>query len=294
MPYVLQRAVAGLERLGGPAAWAFALAGVLLLGWLDFVTGFEVSFALFYLLPVAFAAWRLGRAAGWTVSLASAGAWMVSNRLAGELHSSALITLWNMGTRLGFFLSATELLVRLRRAFQELRELTRRDFLTGALNARGFFEAAEAECERLRRHRRPLTLAYLDLDGFKQVNDRHGHEVGDRVLLAVATTIREGTRRVDTLARLGGDEFALLLPETDGERARRFLDRLRGALRESMGRAGWPVTVSVGAITCEGEPPGVDELVRRADDLMYEVKAAGKDAIRFGTCGGAGGDGRLA
>jgi diguanylate cyclase (GGDEF)-like protein len=274
-------AAARLETLGRPALFALALAGVVGLGVLDYLTGYELSFSVFYLFPVALAAFSLGRGPGLGIALLGAVTWHIANRLAGEAFSSPAIPYWNTATRLGFFVVITELLVRLREAFDRLRDATRVDFLTGALNSRGFYEIAGAELVRLRRYGRPLTAVYLDLDRFKEVNDTLGHLAGDQVLRCVAQAMRETIRGADSLARLGGDEFALLLPETDAAEARRLLPRLRVAILETVSRERWPVTVSVGAVTCTAAPPGVDVLVRLADALMYEAKEAGRDAIRY-------------
>jgi diguanylate cyclase (GGDEF)-like protein len=131
-----------------------------------------------------------------------------------------------------------------------------------------------------------MTLAYIDLDGFKKVNDQLGHNVGDEVLRIAAKTLRAGVRRPDTVARLGGDEFALLLPQTDVAGAQTFLPRLREELLAAMRRNGWPVTFSIGALTCPTAPASLAEVVSEADELMYDVKRAGKNAIRYGVYAG--------
>ena len=113
----------------------------------------------------------------------------------------------------------TLLLSSLKRALDRERELSGTDVLTGIRNARSFREVLGAEIERSKRFQRPFTVAYLDLDNFKTVNDCHGHEHGDELLRLVGNTILTGIRKTDTVARLGGDEFALLLPETEYEAA---------------------------------------------------------------------------
>jgi diguanylate cyclase (GGDEF)-like protein len=126
-------------------------------------------------------------------------------------------------------------------------------------------------------------VLYLDLDNFKAVNDRFGHSTGDELLRTVADTIRTRLRRVDSVARLGGDEFAVLLPETGAEAARGVVEQVRGALGDAMRTHGWPVTVSIGALTCVTAPESADALIRRADDLMYAVKHGDKDGVKYGT-----------
>jgi len=282
---LIGRLVARLDQLGRPVLWAISLAGVALFGALDFVTGTEASFALFYLFPVALASWWLGVRAGVVASVLSAIAWHLAN--AGQQYSTAFMPVWNASIRLAFFLVVTLLLVRLHDMLAREKALARLDYLTGAYNVRAFHEIAEAECMRASRYPQPLTLAYIDLDGFKLVNDRLGHNEGDRVLRVVAQTLRAGIRRPDTLARLGGDEFALLLPQTDLENAKVFLPRLRDELLAAMRRNDWRVTFSIGALTCPFAPAVLGDVVRQADELMFEVKKSGRDAIRYGTYQGA-------
>jgi len=157
--------------------------------------------------------------------------------------------------------------------------VARTDFLTGVPNWRAFAERATTELNRARRYGRPLTFAYVDLDDFKAVNDRYGHAAGDTLLSDVARTIGHVLRRTDVIARLGGDEFAVLLPETGPEPAWIVLRKLHNAVRIALAEAGWPVTASIGAVTCVVPPADVDELVRLADQLMYDVKRIGKNQV---------------
>jgi diguanylate cyclase (GGDEF)-like protein len=155
------------------------------------------------------------------------------------------------------------------------------DSLTGLPNPRAFAEAATAELDRQRRSGRPLTIAFLDLDRFKEVNDRHGHQAGDALLAEVARCLRSSTRATDHLGRLGGDEFAVLMPETDEVGAERVLERIQASILNAMGEQGWPVTSSIGAVVFPVAPASVDELVGKADQLMYLVKHSGKGAFRI-------------
>ena len=166
------------------------------------------------------------------------------------------------------------------------KALSRTDYLTGAYNVRAFHEIAGAECQRATRYPQPLTITYIDLDGFKHVNDRYGHDEGDRVLQVVAQTLRGSIRRPDTLARLGGDEFALLLPQTDLENAQTFVPRLRDELLAAMRRNDWRITFSIGVLTCPTAPAALSDVVSEADEMMYEVKRSGRNAIRYGVYAG--------
>jgi diguanylate cyclase (GGDEF)-like protein len=176
------------------------------------------------------------------------------------------------------------------RARLEAEELlARTDALTQIANRRAFFEAAALEIERTRRTGRPITLAYVDIDDFKDVNDQRGHAEGDALLVEVARTIRSETRVIDAVARLGGDEFGLLLPETDATDADALISRLRVTLLAAMARRGWVVGFSIGAATFLAPPASIDDMMARADALMYAAKREEKGSIRHGVFEGARG-----
>ncbi|BDG09334.1 GGDEF domain-containing protein [Anaeromyxobacter paludicola] len=252
----------------------------------DLLTGAEMVFTLLYLGPVAFATWFVGARAGAALSAASAAASVATDLATRTTPLPAAILTWNLLVQLGVLLAQVMLLDAFRSRLEAESQLARTDPLTDIPNRRGFLEAAQLEVERARRHRRPLTVAYVDVDDFKGVNDRLGHAGGDLLLATVAAALRGSTRAVDGVARLGGDEFGLLLPETDGPTAEALLARVRATLAAAAREQGFEVTFSAGAV-CFVEPPGsVDELLRRADDLMYECKRQGKNRIRFAQVGG--------
>jgi diguanylate cyclase (GGDEF)-like protein len=165
------------------------------------------------------------------------------------------------------------------------RALSRLDPLTGLANRRAFYEVLEAEKQRCMRYQRPFSLAYIDLDNFKRVNDSRGHTVGDFVLTTVAELIRSHVRTTDTVARLGGDEFAILLPETDPNGVKQVLSKLHDRLRSELQNAGLDMSLSVGAATFLNPPESVDDIVRTADELMYSVKTHGKNDLRLAIMG---------
>jgi diguanylate cyclase (GGDEF)-like protein len=154
---------------------------------------------------------------------------------------------------------------------------TRQDDLTGALNRRGFIQVLEDESKRARRYLHPLSVAYVDLDDFKLINDILGHKTGNLVLQAVARTMQSTLREVDSVARLGGDEFALLLSETEAEGVRVVLEKLRTALINEMNAHDWQVTFSIGAVTFNDPLATAEEMIAKADELMYSVKLSGKN-----------------
>jgi diguanylate cyclase (GGDEF)-like protein len=146
------------------------------------------------------------------------------------------------------------------------------DGLTGIPNRRAFVHRAEAQLARMRRTGTPLTVVYLDVDRFKQINDQHGHAAGDRVLRCVARTLATTLRGCDLYARLGGDEFVVLL---DGGRPHPLIGRLHQNLRRATAARGLDVGFSLGAVTFTTPPASVDVMLKRGDSAMYEAKAGG-------------------
>jgi diguanylate cyclase (GGDEF)-like protein len=269
-----------LERRSPLFISASGVLLVALLGILDYLNGPDFSLLIFYAVPVYVAAWYSGRRAGLALCAASGLAWVVGAYATSEHFSTPVIAYWNAFVRLGFMVVLAHIFAAFRTSLAHERELARTDYLTGAFNGRSFGETAAAEIARARRHAHPFSVAYVDVDDFKQVNDRQGHSAGDRLLKAVADALRRNVRGVDTVARIGGDEFAVLMPETDSRAAQVVMRRMRRRLLEETHGAGWPVTVSVGVVTFDTPPDSVDDLLRAADDVMYSAKRGGKNALR--------------
>jgi diguanylate cyclase (GGDEF)-like protein len=220
---------------------------------------------------------------GLVLSFASTGVAFLANYFAGQTYSNPTILVSNTLLHLGFYLLVAWLVASLKKTSTGNLELARTDYVTGAISIRYFYELAQIEIKRSQRYRHPITMAYIDLDNFKTVNDQLGHSTGDRVLRAVTDGIRRQVRNQDTLARLGGDEFVLLLPETDGEAARTALNKIHASLVDEMLRNGWMVTFSMGVVTFKEAPKTVDEMVKMADNIMYSVKVAGKNGVKYST-----------
>ena len=246
-----------------------------ILGEIDIITGPEISFSIFYLIPVCFVTWRVGKFAGTLFSVISAAVWLFADIGSVTMYSSPSLALWNGAVRLGFFLIVTHTLS----ALSVTLELVRTDYLTGLTNGRGFHELAETEIHRSRRSGNSFTLAYVDVDDFKKVNDEHGHAGGDALLRLIASTLRKSTRRSDTIARLGGDEFAILLPESTYDSSDAAIQKIRENLQMALKDANWPVTFSIGAATFLSGPASVQAALEEADQLMYEAKRSGKNSL---------------
>ena len=272
-----------LSQQSKPAILLIGLVTVLVLGFLDYWTGTEYTFSLFYLFPILLVVWWGSRGAGLLLALLSAATWSVANYLAGEVYSSPLVALFNTAIRLAFYIVIILLLHQFRLSLEKERRLARTDPLTGAFNSRAFYEIAANRIERCRRKNRPLSLAYIDLDNFKYVNDHLGHLQGDEVLRAVAESLRSTLRSTDIIARMGGDEFIVFLPNTHPDAAEHAIQRARLALMERMQESRWPVTCSIGLVTsdCQRTDVQLDEIIRRADDAMYIAKKKGRNMVEL-------------
>jgi diguanylate cyclase (GGDEF)-like protein len=179
------------------------------------------------------------------------------------------------------FADAVALVLDNNRARARLAQLAQTDDLTGALNRRGFFEAAERELARAMRDETDTALLVVDVDDLKGVNDRHGHSLGDVLLAQVAQTLAGRTRRGDIVGRLGGDEFAVVLPGAGIDAAENLAHELEHLLRHAVIETlGGPVvaTASVGVAATDGRRTGVVRLLARADVDMYRRKKKRKSS----------------
>ncbi len=269
------------EKMSKPVQVGSCLLLMAVVGYLNFLTGWELDLSLFYVAPIMFATWFLGLRAGLLACLASTAVWFLVDLSWLHVYTSEFVHYWNMSIRLSFFVLYAFLLDSIKNVHEREKSLARTDGLTGAANARSFFELLELEIARSQRYRHPFALAYLDLDNFKTVNDRFGHAEGDRALSTIADYVKRNLRTMDVLGRLGGDEFALLLPEMDPNTVRTVIAKLQEGLLQTMQRHNWPITFSIGVMTCETVYPDADDLIKAADELMYTVKNSGKNAVKY-------------
>lgn len=247
----------------------------------DYITGYELSFSIFYLLPVSISAWYLNKSAAVIASVFASAAWFWVDFTSGYPYTNQSIPFWNAAVRLGFFLVVALLFLKLRLLIDFQTSLAQKDGLTGIMNARAFGYACESIFELAHRNGRSLTLGYIDLDGFKGINDSLGHSVGDQVLIAVAATLSDKLRTSDIVARLGGDEFSILLPETSIAGAKIFFTELHASLLSLAENKSWPIGFSIGVAVFSSPTESLDDAIQRADNLMYQVKHSGKNGIQF-------------
>lgn len=247
----------------------------------DFVTRYETAVSLLYLVPIWLAVWFSWGAVAVSIALLSGLSDSILTFLSRRPYAE--ITLLNSALQSVFFIVFVYVLLALKKAHRALSVLARTDPLTALANSRHFAEAGQAEIERQARYKHPFSLAYMDMDDFKSVNDTLGHGTGDSFLRDIADRARKVMRKTDMIARLGGDEFAILMPETDAAAAAAAVSRIQKSLAGVMMPKGGRATFSVGVITNLGRRCSFDEMIRAADALMYEAKHSGKDAIKAGT-----------
>ena len=165
---------------------------------------------------------------------------------------------------------------------ERLKELATVDGMTGLFNRRHFLSLAEIEWDRCRRYSRPISLLMLDIDRFKSINDRFGHDAGDRVIVRIGEICRQEKRKSDVVARFGGEEFLLLLPETQMPQAHRVAERLRREVETcdlSTASHAISTTVSVGVAEATSSMHTIFDLIKAADNALYAAKNAGRNRV---------------
>jgi len=249
-----------------------SILGALAIGILDLFSGSRFSVPYLYLGPVIFAAWYGGRRNGVLLAIFSFAIMIAADYFSLEKFRHGFPHFLDETLRFLVILLIANLISSMKYWISMERIQARVDSLTGIFNRFAFFEAANREIGRARRYGRELTIAYIDIDNFKAVNDRWGHHEGDKLLRLTASVIRSSLRDADIFGRLGGDEFAILLPETKDEIAKLVLGKIQINLTRSIEKFSWPVNFSFGTHTFTNPPPSLDEMIRQADALMYKVK----------------------
>jgi diguanylate cyclase (GGDEF)-like protein len=282
MKTIALKMIAAIEKQGKPFWVMVGFTLLCVVGAIDYLTGYEVSFSLFYLIPIALVTWFTTPKLGMMFAVASALVWLIADIVSGAVYSHQLIYLWNSAIRLGFF-ALTVFSVELVKTLEREKTFARMDYITGTLNTRYFHALAQREIDRSFRYKYPFTVVYIDIDDFKRVNDSFGHIAGDKVLYAVADCMQRHLRKTDIVARIGGDEFAVLLPEVGLSLAQAVISKMHRKLLEEMQKNNWPVTFSIGVLTFTDAPSSVNEMLNMVDRSMYSVKHKGKNNISFAT-----------
>lgn len=273
----LEKQLDSLTLAGTWRVLVFSIAAIALTDYQLHSTG--VHLGALYMLPICFACWRLGFRVGFAVTVATAllsvGTCIaISGKITGSMIGNLALHVVSLGI-------IAAIVTGLRHSFDREREQASRDYTTGALTKCAFGQHAGAI---VRAGRTDLLLAMIDLDGFKDVNDRHGHSAGDALLRAFADDAAAELRAVDSFGRLGGDEFAMLLPIVAPATAPELARTLHRRFSEILAGTGHAVTCSMGAlIVPAGDKRPFAELMQEADRLMYAAKHSGKNAVQIAT-----------
>jgi diguanylate cyclase (GGDEF)-like protein len=272
----------GLADIRAHKTVLFGVSLILLLGLViaDYATGFELSLSALYLVPVTLMTLAFGMKVGLSMTIVAYGAWVIVNTKQDYAHAAPFFVYWEASIRFATAAAFVILIDKLTRSLELEIQQSRHDALTHLPNRRAFLEAVEAQRQRCQRYGGALSVAYIDLDDFKQLNDRHGHRTGDRALRAVAAAMLRHVRQVDLPARLGGDEFAVAYLQTSSKAALKAVTLLRDRLMEVVKKHDWPMSFSIGLASFETMPDSVDAMISAADQLMYEVKQERKGDIR--------------
>lgn len=262
------------------AAWSVCISAIALLGALRTATDTDFTFASMAVLPVLVIAWIGGKRDGLVVAFLAAAGWIAGDIIVSERQFSAQWIPWaNAATRLMTYSLVALLADQARLQFEREHAHATRDALTGLENRRAFLEVGASEVERAKRYAHPMAVIFLDLDDFNQLNDTRGHAAGDAALRATARALKSALRSSDRVARLGGDEFAMLLPEIGYDAAVEAGRKVFLAANEALAKFP-PVKGSIG-VACFGEADRLfPAMLEAADELMYEVKASGKNNMR--------------
>lgn len=278
--------------------------GICLVGFLDArVLPPTLGRDLLYLVPLGLAVWRLGPQVGWYLAACAGCVRLLAAyaRLGTGADPLASLTGWGVVSEMllsvGEFGVLTWVLLAYRALLERERGRAERDPLTGLYNRAAFTTAVERALARgpgeRRRAGRPsggppcagrlAAIVYVDLDGFKAVNDGHGHAAGDEVLRQFAAALHDSMRANDLVARLGGDEFAVWMRDTTPAEARAATERACERLRAHSAERGWTVDASVGIAMFAARPPNAAVAIAHADTLMYRRKSRIKGGIEMAT-----------
>lgn len=262
-----------------PRALSLAILACLVTLSVDWLTGGDFRVTLGFIVPIVTVLTWVGHAR--IAAVVATTLIMGDTAISAVVGSPTWMSLWwGFASSLVLLGSGILLIRSFRNVMLDLQDQAQHDSLTGLLNTHSFQLAADIERTRAVRSGEPITVAFLDLDNFKQVNDIHGHVAGDAVLRAFAECIAESVRPYDIVGRVGGDEFTLVLPNTDQFAAAGVVERIRHRV---IARSDVPaITTTMGLVTFTFPPATVQDMIRAADELMYEAKRHHSGGITLG------------
>jgi diguanylate cyclase (GGDEF)-like protein len=273
-------------KIRKPIIFTSGLLFTVFIGWLDYITGPYLVLSLFYLFPISAISWFCGRNYGLLSAVLTTIILLTADLMVFVPITPHFIIYWNTLIRSMIFIIVVLGLSQIQKDREYIKKdaareklSARTDSLTGLANALSFYEILNQEMERARRYNNHFSIAYIDLDNFKDVNDKYGHLIGDELLQKIAVLIKQNIRNIDTAARLGGDEYVVLMPETPTIKGRAVIERLNKIFLGEMAKNEWPVTMSAGIASFSQIPSTADIIISKADELMYIAKNNGKNRI---------------
>ena len=232
-------------------------------------------------IPVLLASWYGGRKTGASIAALTALSLLLTNYNYSSEHFYISSSPYDSIVVLIAYLFISTIVTNFRKVHGIEIIAADTDALTGLSSSRKFYTELENELNRSKRYGHMLSLAYIDVDNFKNINDALGHPVGDELLIQLSRTLQISLRTTDTIARIGGDEFVCLMPETEQIAAKSAIVNTEKKMNESMKKHNWDVSFSIGVVTFEKLPEDVTQAVKLADDLMYQVKRGKKNDIAY-------------
>jgi len=260
-----------------PGVLAFSVALTLLIFVADAVTDDNIRLHILYIFPLAMISLHCG--SRWLVLLGLVLAVVFQGIALTMYPVPAVSVLTEMAVAVASFVLTIALARGLRVNFLATARLAAQDILTGLPNRRSLDDSIAMEVSRQKRYGGIFSLALIDLDNFKQLNDAKGHLGGDAALQVLATVLREQTRQSDTVGRLGGDEFAMLMPSMNAQDCEALCEKLVDDIAKRMSQAGFAVTASIGYASFTQAPESGDHALQRADKALYKAKSKGKCCV---------------
>ena len=254
---------------------------LIITSYLDLITPYEVRFTVLYLAAIFLMTIAVSRRVRNLIALATIIISLYVDILNKPTNMTHAIFIWNSIMRLILYIGLPQLLSAYIDSVEREAFFALRDPLTGLYNRKAFYELCEVELQTSRRYNHVFSVAFIDCDNFKYVNDTFGHAVGDILLKTISDILKTTLRSTDITTRIGGDEFIVFFPETP--EVCKVVEKIEKDLKNSMKRNGWPVTFSIGVAIFSNHPTNLDEIITKADNLMYEVKNGGKNGIRYHT-----------
>ena len=258
--------------------WFICLALVVALGTLRIATQAQFAFASFMLFPVIVVSWLSGRPGGWLLAVIASALWGYADYSKGTTVDDTIISFLNALVYLINYGIAVELVRGVVVLLQRESSTARTDRLTGLLNRRGFMEMAAQQVSAAERIGSSVVIAFIDLDRFKQLNDTKGHEAGDAALREIGAMLQQTKRASDICGRIGGDEFCIFAMDSTPAKSQEWANRLHESLTEALD-IHKPAGVSIGVAFFDHMDRKLEEMLRLADETMYEVKHARKGKV---------------